>query len=217
MGNDNFEGMNSALKQQCVEINKLLVRADQQSAWRYFEVGNRVAKIMAQEAKYGRGAISRLATATGKTQGWLYDTAKVASSFDQEQFGELLAMRNCHDNCLTFSHVVVLAGAGKRGGVLLSKTLENGLSVREMRREADLLLRPKKATKAVVTQVCKQARKFELALNEWLAQGRLPNDQAMLLGELYKARQTIDAALAKMGAPGDSSGLWFPSPEGEAA
>ena len=108
---------------------------DKASVW--YEVGRKVFKITAA-SEHGNKAVAKIAKALGRDKTLLYEAGRVAETWTQRQFEELLARRDkvC-GNRLSWSHFVELVRVddSRSRGLLIKKVLNEGLSVRELKRQ----------------------------------------------------------------------------------
>ena len=149
--------MNEALRERYTAIGELLVNDNHDTALRWYKVGAVVAEIMADEKKYGQGAVLTLATALGNKPTRFYEAAKVARTWTLTEFNKVLRRPTCHRVPLSFSHFVLLSLAGKRRDALIERALAEGLSIVELRK---LIMSKKKKRKQSPEKTVKRATKI---------------------------------------------------------
>jgi hypothetical protein len=128
------QSMNDELRAKAVEIGKLLTESATESSRARYRAGALVVEIDGDPAKYGRGAVRRVALAVGRDDSTLYDYATVARSWDRKEFLALAARKNSGGVPLSFSHFVALARIEQRRtrDALLERAFRDSLSVREL-------------------------------------------------------------------------------------
>jgi len=148
------------------EIRRLLDGECHGLATAWYAVGREVAKITT-DTKYGDKTIIKIARALGRDKTLLYDAGCVAETWTQRQFEKLLTRRDkVRGNRLSWSHFIELAKKvidSDRRGQLIKKVLNEGLSVRELKRQIDGPKPEEDGEKDENTNVARALRNFTAA------------------------------------------------------
>jgi hypothetical protein len=126
--------MTPALRARLMAIRKLLAQADLQEAQTRHRIGKVVAAVRDEKGKYGAGAVEQLAAALHRDASTLYRYALVADLWSER---EILRVRNCHDEPLSWSHWEALAKVPDTWKGWLERTLEQAWSSRKLARELE--------------------------------------------------------------------------------
>ena len=147
------------------EIRDLLDGQRHVKATAWYAVGRKVMKIMAA-SEYGKKSVAKIARALGRDASLLYDAGRVAKTWAPQRFAELVNKRDkVRGNRLSWSHFVELEsidGSGRRG-LFLKQTLEEGLSVRDLKKEIAGPKPEEGSANDQATNVAKALRNFKAA------------------------------------------------------
>lgn len=140
-----------ALQRRAERLTKLHAEArksDLHGLKARWEAGNEVAEVMADERRYGRGSVERLAEQSPWSASTLYDLAKVAR---WKSWEELESSHSKSSSDFSISHLFAIARpsmerAGEEVARAIRETLflelvEKGLSARQLQDRMDELLR----------------------------------------------------------------------------
>jgi hypothetical protein len=141
-------GMNRALREQCILVQRLLAEAATDEIDTRYKVGVIIRSIMeAKEGKYGEHAIECLAAALGHNPATLYRFAAVARMWSESEMTVLSRRPNAHGEPLSWSHWMELARAKATWRQWLEVALLESWSVRRLAREIDAELADKGSAK----------------------------------------------------------------------
>lgn len=122
------------IKAACTRLRDLMSRAELDDIVNRHAVGIVVQEVR-DGAKYGSGAVGKIAHELGVDESTLSRYAKVADAWTKPEIVALAKMKNAHGLPLTWSHLVEIADVkdGRRRRGLVGKVIEEGLSVRGLR------------------------------------------------------------------------------------
>jgi hypothetical protein len=125
------------------EIRCLLDEQMRGEAQARYAVGQKIVTVM-DDARYGKKAVVTIAENLGVEATLLYDARRVADTWPQEEFEALMGRRDeARGNRLYWSHFVELAGvSNSHRDLFLGRILEDGLSVRDLKRLKKELANP---------------------------------------------------------------------------
>lgn len=126
-------------------IRRHLFLAAARPARSFYEVGRLVQDVTQKRARYGDGAVARIADALGIHVSVLYKCQKVAVAFSPAEYRKLCAKRTPAGlPVFTWSHLEVLAAErdARRRSTLVDEVEEEHLSVRELREEKRAVAAP---------------------------------------------------------------------------
>ena len=113
------------------DCRRLLSGADREEASAKFKVGEKVNEVSADKA-YGDGAVEALAKKVGRSPQAIYKWAKVAKTWSLPQINGWLGRVGQHGFKLRFSHLLALLASPKEVEELVTKCLDDELSVRDL-------------------------------------------------------------------------------------
>jgi len=104
-------------------------------------IGAKVSEIKNDKSTYGTGAVKRLAVALGLSDDTLYDWAKVAICFSEEEIKEL-SVRSEGDFSISYSHLKLLTLLKRSADRerLIDRVFEERMPTRELAKEIDKIL-----------------------------------------------------------------------------
>lgn len=125
------KGMGPELKAKLEVLSRLFTEAAKDDARARYAIGQEIAAVQTDPAKYGKRAVPLLAAALGRKKGSLYSYATVASRWQPGEYRSLLAKKSVFGLGLTFSHLLVLAKLPD-AETWLERTLAMGWSSRAL-------------------------------------------------------------------------------------
>jgi protein gp37 len=132
--------MSAALRQACDDIHEALSSSVETEVTARHKVGEIVRRVMGNEDKYGRKSVPRLGRVLGLDPSGLYDAAKVATCWSEDEVRGLLGRqdRDKKKNVgISWSHMVALARIEdkKDRERALRETIGYGWSIRDLQKE----------------------------------------------------------------------------------
>jgi GGDEF domain-containing protein len=175
------EGLGPRLRPIYEAIETLLAGSTREDVRSRHRVGVLIGEIKGAEDKYGAHAVERLAVALGSNVHTLYRSASVAERWSRDEFEVLLARAADAGRSLSWSHLVALAGVAsrQRRGDLLQKTLDEGLTVRQLLKHIALRTSVREPNGSSNVALLRLARTME----RWLhLAGRMHDEVLLALG-----------------------------------
>jgi hypothetical protein len=143
----------NALKEKTKTIGELLFKAGTRDTKLRYHIGTQVLDAMTDDDKYGKSAVKYIAEQVGCTAANLYAHADVADAWSSAEFDELAVRKNSKSEGLplSFTHFIIIAQVEDSGlrPKLIADALEEGDSVRELRKRIDALKSAEEAPAAV--------------------------------------------------------------------
>lgn len=126
---------NGALAKVYERLLKIVAETTLEEARRRYDIGRLVRQVMEDEKKYGKRSVETLATLLRFDKSTLRDYASVAKTWNTNEFNAVLRRKTAAGLGLRFSHLVVLAQVadGRRREALITRTLEESLTVRQLK------------------------------------------------------------------------------------
>ncbi|MFI5297126.1 MAG: hypothetical protein ACHREM_03430 [Polyangiales bacterium] len=193
-----------ALAATCERVRRLYSESRSGMSLARFDIGVEVRKVMENEARYGKYAVRRIASAIGRGEDDLYRYALLPAAWSREGFVSLAARPSKKGVPLTLSHFVAIAKQPERlRDRLVRFALEGGVSVRELERESRRLAgaattqerqprAPRVALRLGLKAMSRRLSELE-AIAQLLADG---GDIAAALAALREAQKVVEATLA---------------------
>ncbi len=130
-----LESMNPELRKEFSAIANYIKEQIQLNLQFYHKLGTKVAKVHADEAKYGSGAVDKIATGIALDKGIVYKAMTFAKQFTADELKGLMARETANGKPLTWSHMAQLVHVPERQKVdeLIELIFTNDLSVRDLR------------------------------------------------------------------------------------
>ena len=132
-----YTEMSAALRKACDGIREALRSSVKAEAIARHKVGVIVRRVMSNEDKYGRKSIPKLGLVLGLDPSGLYDAAKVAKHWSEDEVCQLLGRQDREEQKnvgVSWSHMVSLARVDNKKDreLLLRDTIGYGWSVRDL-------------------------------------------------------------------------------------
>jgi len=133
-----YEKMTPELRKLAEKLAGMLAREAYGHLLIRYDMGVYIAKVIAEEARYGANAVEQLATFLKMHPNDLYDMRNVTIVFTREQVQALSGRRMADGNHLSYRHLVVLAKVKNKNDRqrLLKATIEHGWSASQLAAEA---------------------------------------------------------------------------------
>jgi hypothetical protein len=144
--------MSPALEERCRVVRSLLSEARRGGASARYQVGSIVRDIKQDPQRYGEAGVKLLAASIGRDEDSLYLYAAVAEMWTLVELEELTARRGLHGLPPSFSHFMTLTRVRDRveREALIERCLEEGLSVRDLKKLVDFGKRPRPTRDLIV-------------------------------------------------------------------
>lgn len=138
------EKMKPELQEKLDKIRRALTNTHASEIANKCVVGRIVKNVAGAPRKYGKRAVGSLAKALGVDKSTLYDYAKVAGAWSNDELGELRERSTAKGLPLSFSHLLLIAEQEDKDtrDEWVEKVFAEALSVRQLRK----LLNPREAT-----------------------------------------------------------------------
>jgi hypothetical protein len=112
------QAMNVALRKETEEILQSLVEFQAGTLQRVWDLGEKVQKILDNEAKYGANAFELLMAAVGYKRSYLQKAASFHRVFTEKQLKQILSLRMQDGDCLSWQYVDKVLSIPKAGDAI---------------------------------------------------------------------------------------------------